>query len=199
MHKIIKQRTKALETSNANLKKTVDELELIKRELEFKNQTDALTHVHRREWFAELAHAELQIAKRNHYPISLLFIDLDHFKKVNDSYGHSTGDIVLKEIAARIKNSVRETDIVGRFGGEEFVLLSPFSDTKKSMQLAERIRNEIASIPIHTSSSDISITVSIGIASSRIDGYEFISLMEHADNALYQAKNAGRNTCVLYN
>lgn len=198
LHRIIKQRTEALETSNASLQKTIDELELTKRELELKNQTDALTHVHRREWFTELAQAEIQIAKRNQYPLSLLFIDLDHFKKVNDSYGHSTGDIVLKEVAERIKNNVRETDIVGRFGGEEFVLLSPFSDIKKSMQLAERIRSEIASLPIHTHNIDIFITVSIGVASPEAYDYELANLMEHADIALYQAKNAGRNTCVLY-
>ncbi|MGB0846075.1 MAG: sensor domain-containing diguanylate cyclase [Thiolinea sp.] len=198
LHKIIKQRTKALETSNANLKKTVDELELIKRELELKNQTDALTNVHRREWFTELAQAELQIARRNCYPLSLLFIDLDSFKEVNDSYGHSTGDAVLKEVAGRIKSSVSETDIVGRFGGEEFVLLSPFANTKEAIQLAEHIRNEISGLPIHTPGSDIFITASIGITSSNISDYELNNLVEHADNALYQAKAAGRNNCVLY-
>ncbi|GAA0853224.1 sensor domain-containing diguanylate cyclase [Aliiglaciecola litoralis] len=198
LHTIIEQRTEALESSNAHLRRTIEELEVTKRELEQRNHTDALTAVHRREWFTELAVAELKIAKRNHYPLALLFIDLDHFKSVNDSYGHVTGDLVLKEAAARISRNIRETDILGRFGGEEFVLLSPFADTESSMYLAERIRNEISNIPIHTSTRDISITVSIGIATLDNDEYELISLMEHADSALYQAKNSGRNTCISY-
>lgn len=199
LHKIIQKRTKELEASNTYLKKTVEELELAKRELEFKHRTDALTHVHTREWFTDLAQAQLKIAKRNQYPLSLLFIDLDHFKKVNDTYGHTTGDIVLEEVAARIKRCVRETDILGRFGGEEFVLLSPYSDSKASIQLAERIRSEVSGIPIQASSKDIFITTSIGIAASDIDICELGNLIEHADTALYQAKDSGRNTCVLYN
>jgi len=198
LHKIIEKRTKDLETSNTFLRKTVEELELAKRELEFKHRTDALTHVHTREWFTDLALAQLRMAKRNHYPLSLLFIDLDHFKKINDTYGHTTGDIVLEEAAARIQRCVRDTDIVGRFGGEEFVLLSPYTDSKSSIQLAERIKNEISSIPIQTANNDIFITTSIGIAASDIDVCELDNLIEHADTALYQAKDSGRNTCILY-
>jgi len=199
LHKIIEKRTKELEASNAYLRKSVEELELAKRELEYKHRTDALTHVHTREWFTDLAMAQLKMAKRNQYPLSLLFIDLDYFKKINDTYGHTTGDIVLEEAAARIKRCVRETDILGRFGGEEFILLSPYTDSSKSVQLAERIKNEISSIPIQAFSNDISITTSIGIAASDIDICELENLIEHADAALYQAKDSGRNACVLYN
>lgn len=199
LHKIIEKRTKELEASNAYLRKSVEELELAKRELEYKHRTDALTHVHTREWFTDLAMAQLKMAKRNQYPLSLLFIDLDYFKKINDTYGHTTGDIVLEEAASRIKRCVRETDILGRFGGEEFILLSPYTDSRKSIQLAERIKNEISSMPIQASSNDIFITTSIGIAASDIDICELGNLIEHADAALYRAKDNGRNTCVLYN
>lgn len=198
LYKLVDSRTKQLNETNINLHKTIEELELTKKQLEIKSRVDPLTSINNRDWFTSLAISQLIIAERNDYSISLLFIDLDHFKQVNDTYGHPIGDTVLQEAALRIKRCTRGTDILGRFGGEEFAILSPYADNNSAVKLAERINDEISRTPIHTENHDIYITTSIGISVSQHANCELKQLLNESDNALYQAKEAGRN-CFMIN
>ena len=195
---IINQKTEQLLTANAELQESISDLETTKKQLEINNRTDELTNINNKEWFMSLSLSQLKIAKRNEYPISILFIDLDNFKNVNDSYGHIIGDAVLKEVACRIKSCIRDLDILGRFGGEEFILLSPYSDTTSASSLAQRIKIVISDTPIHVEKKNIFITTSIGITSSEYDAYDLDDLLRHADAALYHAKNSGKNRFQIY-
>ena len=123
---------------------------------------------------------------------TIMMLDIDHFKKINDTYGHLAGDFVLKEIAKIVKNLIRKSDICGRFGGEEFVILLPNTKLSGAMKLAERIRETIQNHTFDFNGKKINVTVSIGITSVGVnDSYE--SLISRADEALYEAKEKGRN------
>jgi diguanylate cyclase (GGDEF)-like protein len=120
--------------------------------------------------------------------------DLDHFKEINDTLGHLVGDRVLKEVAHRIATSVRDKDLIGRYGGEEFLLIFPATSLRVAKQVAERIRRHVGSTPIHLPEHSIPITISIGLTYfNRADTLE--SLLQRADSAMYAAKQAGRD-CV---
>lgn len=195
---IIDSQTHDLKQANVQLQNTVEELERTREQLEIKSRIDPLTHVNNRDWFTALAKLQLKSASRNDYPIALLFIDLDHFKQVNDQYGHVIGDIVLEEAAERIKACTRDTDILGRFGGEEFILLSPYADKEAACHLAKRIKDAISRTPVQTPENNVFITTSIGINVSEHADCELRVLLEHADSALYQAKESGRNRFMVY-
>jgi diguanylate cyclase (GGDEF)-like protein len=138
-------------------------------------------------------------AKRLRLPISVMLLDIDYFKKVNDTYGHAAGDRVLKYLAKTIKSGKRDMDIAARFGGEEFILLLPFSDAEGSKNLAERIRKECEKAKITYEGKEISITLSAGIYSD-LDTSNPCSIsdsIQYADNALYMAKRQGRNQTVI--
>ena len=125
-------------------------------------------------------------------PLSVLMLDIDHFKKVNDTYGHLAGDYVLKEVANVIKSTIRQSDICGRFGGEEFLIILPNTKLSGAMKLAERLRNNIHNHKFIYNNQEIPLTVSIGITSaSKSDS--IYSIIQRADEALYEAKNKGRN------
>ena len=127
---------------------------------------------------------------------SLAMIDIDHFKSVNDRYGHPVGDVVLREIAHVIKKQARCRDIVARYGGEEFVVVLTDCDLERAYAWSERIRKEISDIFI--THKKISVTVSIGVAASTPDVYRLQDVLSLADEALYSAKNSGRNRVVKY-
>ena len=128
-------------------------------------------------------------------PLAVIMADLDHFKAVNDTQGHLVGDRVLSEVAARIKSALREFDLVGRYGGEEFVILLENTSLHTAHQISERIRQHVGSEPVHAASQHIEITISQGIA-MWVEGDDKQSLLKRADQAMYAAKNAGRN-CVV--
>lgn len=153
---------------------------------------DALTDVHNRHMFAELFSKEVSIMKRQERPLSLLIIDLDHFKKVNDTYGHNIGDYVLKAFAQSVLSSVREADLFARWGGEEFVLLLRDASCDEAFKVAEKIR----SVTEQTTFKEVGhVTCSIGITEVKPED-TLVSAVERADNALYVAKENGRNQCV---
>jgi diguanylate cyclase (GGDEF)-like protein len=167
-----------------------------REELRFQATHDVLTGIWNRRAVLDLFHRELGRAARAKTSTSLLMLDLDHFKKINDTFGHLIGDVVLREVATRIAQSVRAYDLVGRYGGEEFLIILPACDNSEVEQSANRIRLAISSAPILTASSAIPVTASIGatVATTLAVGAESeTELLLIADRALYEAKNSGRN------
>ena len=156
-------------------------------------RTDELTGLHNRRSFVEIFALSLSAARRHGYPLSLVIIDLDHFKAVNDTFGHGVGDLVLKEFAGLLLEKVRDEDIVVRWGGEEFIILLSHTACEAAAALAERIRSSFEQNP--NCAAPLTITASFGVAQLR-DGEKEEDLIRRADDALYRAKNLGRNRVV---
>jgi diguanylate cyclase (GGDEF)-like protein len=167
-----------------------------REDLRFRATHDALTGILNRGTVLDLLRRELDRAARSQSPTGVMMLDLDHFKQVNDTYGHLTGDVVLKEAAQRMSQAVRSYDLVARYGGEEFLIVLPGCNEDKIQECAERIRSAIASAPVIYSGSEIPVTVSIGVALAA-GGNTSEDVLTAADVALYQAKNSGRNRTVL--
>ena len=160
---------------------------------------DSLTGLLNKKEILRILEAELIRAKRHASTLSVMMLDLDYFKTINDTYGHQAGDHVLATAASLIEKHVREIDYVGRYGGEEILIVLPATGETESVEIAERIRIGLANTAIAVSESkQINLTVSIGIAVYPTDGEEQRSLLVNADQALYQAKGAGRNQVVRY-
>lgn len=155
--------------------------------------TDMLTDIYNRRHFYKLAFEEYYRSKRYQHPLSLIMLDLDFFKGVNDTYGHTAGDIVLKKIAALCKNTIRAEDIIGRYGGEEFLILLPETTLDAAYKVAERLRKKVENLVVATSKGDVKLTVSGGVAGDDVETFNLIEMIELADQALYAAKKAGRN------
>lgn len=159
---------------------------------------DDLTGIlNRRQLFIE-GRREFSRAKRYHRPLSLLMIDLDHFKEINDTFGHATGDEILKSLAHTLRKTIRDVDIFGRYGGEEFVLVLPETSKREAKSIAERLRKIIEQTLFSTPAGEIHTTISIGVAQQTEDVQTFEELLERADQALYRAKNGGRNQVEEY-
>lgn len=173
-----------------------DRLVEAREEMRFKATHDALTSLWNRGMIMELLSRELHRSHREHASTVVLLCDLDHFKKINDTYGHVTGDAVLQEVAKRLLASVRSYDFVGRYGGEEFIVALSNCDPSFAMARAESMRSAISSQPIETPSGPLEVTASVGVLSSHEWGLRPVEEIVHAvDLALYEAKAAGRN-CV---
>jgi diguanylate cyclase (GGDEF)-like protein len=155
--------------------------------------TDSLTGLHNRAKFFELANEEVKRAQRYARPLAAIMLDIDHFKRINDSLGHEAGDAALKTFARLCRGVLREHDILGRIGGEEFALLLPEADQTGALALAERLRETIAAAPM-----DFSMTVSVGVSHVLPGETEAGAALVRADQALYSAKRAGRNRVALY-
>ncbi len=158
---------------------------------------DPLTGVHNRASMDSAIDREITLARRHGNQLSLLAMDIDHFKKVNDTYGHAMGDCVIKAVAETSKATIRSTDIIYRYGGEEFLILLSNTDKEGATQLAERLRQQIEETCIICDGIQISTTVSIGVTHLENDETRE-QLFAHADSALYEAKASGRNCCKLY-
>ncbi|WP_314441323.1 two-component system response regulator [Massilia timonae] len=159
---------------------------------------DALTGVANRAMLSEQVERELAVARRRGSRLAVVFIDLDYFKHINDTYGHETGDVVLKELASRLAHSVRAIDIVGRLGGDEFVVvLSEVSDARDVVALTDKLRLECGR-PLHFSGHEVRLAVSMGVSLFPDDARDFRTLLRFADSALYQAKGEGRNNVQFY-
>jgi diguanylate cyclase (GGDEF)-like protein len=180
------------------LRQRQQELERQQGELEHLVSHDGLTGLVNRAELERLCRIELLRAQRHGLPVSLLAIDLDHFKHVNDQWGHPVGDAVLVAVADVLRRSVRASDVVGRMGGEEFMVLLPHSDAQAAAALADKLRRAIAAMQVPVGVDRVRLTASVGVASAR-PGQElsFESLYRLADRALYQAKAAGRDRVEL--
>ncbi len=168
-----------------------------KRKIEELSRTDELTSLYNRRYFFELAEGHLELAKRHETDLSVAIMDLDHFKRVNDRFGHQTGDAVLKKVAEVVNGLIRASDVLARYGGEEFVLLMPQTGVSGALKLTERIRRELAKEASNGQVNLPLVTISIGVSSSGRFGYDMETLLLKADTALYQAKDQGRDRCVL--
>lgn len=179
----------ALEQVRQKLSEAHMMLAMKHKELEKMASQDALTGLHNRYHLDEAITVEMKKSKRYRRPFSLIIIDLDHFKKVNDGYGHQAGDRTLQALALLLEENIRETDILGRWGGEEFMIISPETGPKGAFSFAENIRKMIEK---HSFPTVEKITASLGY-SSYCDDDNIYTLIRKADNALYKAKELGRN------
>jgi len=184
----------------AKVYKRTLELESANKQLHQLSETDFLTKLPNRLAFDRRLSENIAMAERSKQPITLLMLDIDHFKKYNDKFGHNTGDIVLQKIAKTIDSSLlRKTDLMARYGGEEFVILLPETDLEFGFSIAEKIRMNIESLNVQYGKPAVisNLTVSIGIASLKPDQLNAVDLLKLADKALYVAKNSGRNNCQI--
>ena len=157
--------------------------------------TDALTGMYNRRFFVETLEKQMSLAKRHKEPLSLLIADLDHFKKVNDTYGHTAGDRALQQVSMILKDSIRTSDVLCRYGGEEFAIIMSKTEITGALEKADKIRQyvESASFDTMVTGKSLGITISIGVASFPENGTEYDTLVDAADGALYKAKRNGRN------
>jgi diguanylate cyclase (GGDEF)-like protein len=160
------------------------------RHVQTQAMTDALTGLFNHGCFQDRLDRETKLADRNNQQVSLILLDLDHLKRINDTHGHRSGDVTLCHVAAIMKGTVRDTDICARYGGEEFVIILPQCDREDAMEVADRLRQSIASTPVHKVGQ---VTASIGVATYPTGAKSKEELVEMADRAMYLAKAAGRN------
>jgi diguanylate cyclase (GGDEF)-like protein len=174
-----------------NLRQQIDELSALV-------STDALTGLYNFRHFETVLQAEMDRSKRSGIPTSLVLVDADHFKAVNDTYGHKTGNLALQHLANILRGEVRTTDIVCRYGGEEFAMIFPETHLNLAVKVADRIREKIARRPVVVDDSEIRLTVSMGASvymkTSVLDHNDFVASV---DKYLYEAKQSGRN-CICH-
>ncbi len=171
---------------------------LLFQRLEELATTDELTGVANRRALLEAVRREFRRARRYRHPFALVMVDLDHFKRINDTYGHQVGDRVLQEFARAIRKSIRSTDLVGRYGGEEFLILLPEADSRSAVALAERIRERVRQLRVETESGDVvQVTASFGVCAYPEHGKSIPVLLRKADDFLYEAKRRGRDRVVV--
>jgi len=176
----------------------ISELEEAKKQLKEQANRDYLTGLYNRRYFNEIAQDLIYISKREKKPFSVVMLDIDRFKNVNDTYGHSVGDDVIKTLSNTIIETVRESDVVSRYGGEEFTLLLPFTDKEGAFNIAERIRMNVENKKIITYDGKIiQFTVSLGVDCVQISDTTIEQALNRADSALYIAKESGRNRVVV--
>lgn len=174
----------ALEDANAQLRQL--------------SRTDRLTGLNNRGYWEECLDREFRLARRSQQPRSVVMFDIDHFKKVNDTYGHPAGDEVIRQTAVRVTESIRATDIAGRYGGEEFSIILPDTDAEGAYVLADRLRERVAAAPVNHEDQSIEYTISLGVAAWHPDIQTHNDWIERADQALYQSKRGGRNRTTVF-
>jgi diguanylate cyclase (GGDEF)-like protein len=181
------------EEANQALLREVAERRRLEAELLRMASTDGLTGLFNRRHFLELANRELARARRAGTPISLLLLDVDHFKEVNDRHGHAAGDLALKAVGEACRAALREVDVVGRLGGEEFAACLPEAGEDGAVEVAERLRRTLAALRVETPAGPLSLTVTIGVAAVRAEETDVTQALQRADDAMYAGKRAGRD------
>lgn len=188
----------ALQTANAALLKQLDEIQRLQEQLRDQANRDPLTDLYNRRYFDSTLERELARCKREGLPLCLMLIDVDHFKQVNDTYGHPAGDEVLKNLADMLRQQARAADVVCRYGGEEFLLLLPNMVTEVALARAEQWRAAFAQQDIVFGELHMRVTLSVGLAVYPGHGTTAQALVHCADQALYRAKAEGRNRVVIF-
>lgn len=169
------------------------ELESMNGQLRTLSKTDFLTSLNNRGFWEEALINEYKRIKRSGHHSTLLMCDIDHFKRVNDTFGHAAGDAVIQQVAVAVKKNLRSTDVAGRYGGEEFAVLLLDTTVEQAMFFAERLRKNVEAMAVEYNQQVLRVTVSIGVAEYHEDMVEYRDWLEAADKALYQSKAAGRN------
>lgn len=184
----------------AQLATLVDLAAIVTGELRLRKlaMRDGLTGALARRAFREQAMRALTLATRHKHDLSCVMLDLDYFKSINDTHGHAVGDLVLKACVEVCQRELRETDMVGRMGGEEFAILLPYTSRETAMHVVENLRAAITRIYVQGKSGSVKVSASFGVASLDLSVTDIDGLLARADTALYQAKNAGRNTCIAW-
>ena len=178
----------ALAVQNARLYEEVQSLSV----------TDPLTGVYNRRGLFQKCNEVIEQNRRANLPVAVVVFDLDNFKDFNDSYGHSIGDHILSTVARRIANRLRASDVLGRYGGDEFVLLLSGISDAGLRPVLDRLRQSISLEPINIGNELLFITISMGVSTNTTSGYDLTNLLRHADHALYRVKKTGRNRALLY-
>ncbi|MEN9317391.1 MAG: hypothetical protein RIS35_3784 [Pseudomonadota bacterium] len=192
----LRQRESELRVANAALGERVAEVERLSEELAVLANRDPLTDLYNRRHFQDSIAREIARCRRASQPMSLVLLDIDHFKSINDRFGHATGDEVIRRLGALLRETVRQEDFACRIGGEEFALLMPTMPGDVALKRAEAFRERFAALRVDTDGGPIGITLSAGVATFPADGDSPDTLMREADRALYAAKRAGRNAVV---
>jgi diguanylate cyclase len=173
-------------------------LQAANRELDQLGRTDGLTGLYNRRAWEEYLAAEFKRYSRSSRASTLIMFDIDHFKRVNDTYGHQAGDEVIRRVAEILRNTIRESDIGGRYGGEEFGVVLPDTDNEGGVVFAERLRWTVEQTPVAYDGQRIEFTISLGIAEINSELCRHSDWLEQADKALYQSKERGRNRATIY-
>ncbi len=180
-----------------NDNKTIADTQHWKSRFEHQASTDALTGIHNRHWMNNAFPRALQRCTHNRQPFAVMVVDIDHFKKINDTYGHLVGDLALKTVAKCMADNLRPHDLLARYGGEEFAVLLTEADLDAARIVAERLRTKIADSEIRADDISFRVTLSIGITPTQ-QGDRLESLIHEADQALYRAKKNGRNRVEVF-
>ncbi|OHD09191.1 MAG: hypothetical protein A2086_10790 [Spirochaetes bacterium GWD1_27_9] len=188
----------ALQTSNHKLEENIKEIEKLKNQLYEQAIRDPLTKLYNRRYLEERIDLDFQTAARTKINLSIAMLDIDHFKSINDTFGHDAGDIVLTNLSKFLSNSIRKTDFIYRYGGEEFLLVFIDCDVKSAKILSEKIRMNFSEYISEIDNHKIKVTLSIGISSYPQQGNDFHKIISNADEALYISKNSGRNTVTIW-
>lgn len=186
----------SLNKANQELEKRLEEIQKLQNQLREESIRDPLTNLYNRRYLEDSLQREFAHAARDHYPVSIIMADIDHFKKVNDTYGHTVGDIVLQKLSGLLMSSFRVEDIVCRYGGEEFIVVMPGTAAETAFLRTENFRQTVEQTNMEIAEKNISITISAGAAVFPENGETVNSVIKQADQALYQAKSAGRNRVV---
>lgn len=186
-----------LRQQNDELQQRLADIERLKNRIREQSIRDPLTNLFNRRFLNEFMERELALARRNQKPLALVMLDLDHFKQLNDQYGHQTGDKVIEMVAKHLLRQSRKTDILFRYGGEEFLVILPNTTALQAKHLAENWRVQVQHAQIFAKHQMVNVTLSAGIACYPEHGTTAFNLIQAADEALYQAKAAGRNQVVL--
>ena len=173
-------------------------LEGANNELEKLSRTDRLTELYNRGYWEECLEREFDRYKRTGHKITLMMFDIDHFKKVNDTYGHQAGDEVIRQTSRSLRRTIRKTDIAGRYGGEEFCVLLVDTDSENALILAERLRNRIEALTVTHDKQEIRFTISLGLAQLDESITSYKEWLERSDLSLYYSKEHGRNQTTTY-
>ncbi len=179
--------------NHLELTSTVEEVHRLNASLERMAYYDHMTNIYNRRYFFEIAESTITLLKRDKKPISIVMIDIDNFKSINDTYGHAMGDEVIKALPQKIIPCIRESDILARFGGEEFILLLANSNRDNALIVSQKIRSIIED----TSVNGIKFTVSLGLSQINLDDVSLRDVIKKADEGLYQAKNSGKNKVCM--
>lgn len=186
-----------MKKANETLSQKLAEIEALQVKLKEEAIRDPLTGLYNRRFLQETLKRELAHTVRGNLPLSIAMLDLDHFKIINDTYGHSVGDIFLVSLANLLLHKTRSSDVCCRYGGEEFVIVMPAATLGEATTRIDQLRLEFSKIKIETGDEKTSITLSGGVAGYPVHGNSNQALLDAADRALYEAKNTGRNRVVV--